>query len=114
MYCSYLPLFLFSLAVNTDGTLSRIENWLTLTEREQALAMRRVAKRNQERLATLRAAGSEATPLVLSAGGVFVGVLPASAGVLPAARVDEALLIDNGEHRALPEEASSDVLPSST
>ena len=36
--------------VNSDGSLSRIANWGEMTEREQALTKRRVAKRNVERL----------------------------------------------------------------
>ncbi|XRB03778.1 hypothetical protein NFJ02_18g31330 [Pycnococcus provasolii] len=41
--------------VGTDGTLSRIANWNELSEREQAVALRRIAKRNRERLAALQA-----------------------------------------------------------
>ena len=42
--------------VNEDGSLSRIANWAALSERERDVAKRRISKRNQERLAALRAA----------------------------------------------------------
>lgn len=45
--------------VNTDGSLSRIMNWVQMTEREQQVTRQRVAKRNNERLAALRAAADE-------------------------------------------------------
>ncbi len=35
--------------INTDGTVARIANWHALTEAEQAVALRRIAKRNKER-----------------------------------------------------------------
>eukprot|EP00035_Acanthoeca_spectabilis_P029961 m.7148 g.7148 ORF g.7148 m.7148 type:complete len:532 (+) comp3918_c0_seq2:277-1872(+) len=40
--------------VTTAGGLERISNWNTLTDREQQVARRRIAKRNIERLAVLR------------------------------------------------------------
>lgn len=43
--------------VNADGTVRRIANWQGLTAREQAVAWRRIAKRNQERVEELKAAG---------------------------------------------------------
>ena len=39
--------------VNTDGTLSRIANWAELSEHEQKVSLRRIAKRNVERLQAL-------------------------------------------------------------
>lgn len=41
--------------MSEDGTLSRIGNWESLSEREREVAKRRIAKRNNERLAVLRA-----------------------------------------------------------
>ena len=46
--------------VNADGSLSRIANWAVLSERERDVAARRISKRNQERLAALRAAEAAA------------------------------------------------------
>jgi len=43
--------------VNSDGTVRRIANWDALTTREQEVAWRRIAKRNQERIDELKAAG---------------------------------------------------------
>ncbi|CEG01241.1 unnamed product [Ostreococcus tauri] len=43
------------IVVSEDGTLSRIGNWESLSEREREVAKRRIAKRNNERLAVLRA-----------------------------------------------------------
>jgi len=40
--------------VNEDGTLRRIANWNDLTEAERQVAVRRIAARNQARLAHLR------------------------------------------------------------
>ena len=50
--------------VNTDGTLSRITNWAELSEQEQAVSKRRIAKRNIERLQQLAADGKIAGNLV--------------------------------------------------
>lgn len=47
--------------VNEDGSLSRITNWPQLTEREQEVAQRRIAKRNAERLERLRKKEQEET-----------------------------------------------------
>ena len=41
------------LIVNSDGSLRRIANWQSLSEGEREVALRRVAKRNRERLAKL-------------------------------------------------------------
>lgn len=41
--------------VNENGSLSRITNWDALSEREQEVAKRRIAKRNKERLDALKA-----------------------------------------------------------
>ena len=41
--------------INSDGTMRRISNWDTLTERERAVTMRRIGKRNNERREKLRA-----------------------------------------------------------
>jgi hypothetical protein len=43
--------------VNADGTVRRISNWEQLTAREKEVAWRRIAKRNQERIEELKAAG---------------------------------------------------------
>eukprot|EP00931_Biecheleriopsis_adriatica_P086183 TRINITY_DN60896_c0_g1_i1.p1 TRINITY_DN60896_c0_g1~~TRINITY_DN60896_c0_g1_i1.p1 ORF type:complete len:111 (+),score=31.60 TRINITY_DN60896_c0_g1_i1:24-356(+) len=43
------------LVVNTDGTISRINNWHEMTESEQQKTLRVIGKRNQQRLAKLRA-----------------------------------------------------------
>ena len=42
------------IVVSRDGQLSSIKNWHELSEGEQAFAMRKIGKRNQERLAALR------------------------------------------------------------
>jgi hypothetical protein len=39
--------------VNTDGTLARIANWPEMSEHEQKVSLRRIAKRNVERLQAL-------------------------------------------------------------
>eukprot|EP01001_Neometanema_parovale_P001486 NODE_11729_length_538_cov_33.672289_g11441_i0.p2 GENE.NODE_11729_length_538_cov_33.672289_g11441_i0~~NODE_11729_length_538_cov_33.672289_g11441_i0.p2 ORF type:complete len:157 (+),score=17.46 NODE_11729_length_538_cov_33.672289_g11441_i0:58-471(+) len=44
------------MVVNTDGSLSRITNWPEMTEIERKNTLRILAKRNKERLATVRAA----------------------------------------------------------
>lgn len=41
------------LIVRPDGSLRRIANWQALSDVERATALRRLAKRNRERLATL-------------------------------------------------------------
>lgn len=48
----------FVFAVNSDGTLSRIANWHRLSEHEQEVAIKRLAKRNAQRLAELQATHS--------------------------------------------------------
>lgn len=45
---------LFRSNVAEDGTLRRIVNWDLLSPAEQAVAFRRIAKRNKERLETLQ------------------------------------------------------------
>ncbi|KAH7321218.1 hypothetical protein B0I35DRAFT_428823 [Stachybotrys elegans] len=47
------------LVVNTDGTLARVANWEHMTEFERRNTLRVLGKRNQERLAVLRAAAAE-------------------------------------------------------
>eukprot|EP00930_Biecheleria_cincta_P093684 TRINITY_DN84170_c0_g1_i1.p1 TRINITY_DN84170_c0_g1~~TRINITY_DN84170_c0_g1_i1.p1 ORF type:complete len:117 (-),score=37.28 TRINITY_DN84170_c0_g1_i1:40-363(-) len=47
------------MVVNTDGTLSRISNWHEMIEAEQQKTLRIIGKRNQQRLAALRAAQAE-------------------------------------------------------
>eukprot|EP01039_Chlorochromonas_danica_P010612 gene10612-11759_t len=42
--------------INSDGTVSRIANWHTLTEEEQKKTFRLISKRNQARRAKLEAA----------------------------------------------------------
>ena len=46
------------IVVNSDGTLARIANWSEMTEKEQTVTKRRIAKRNLERLQELKAAGA--------------------------------------------------------
>jgi hypothetical protein len=46
--------------VNSDGTTRRITNWSTMTDAEQAVTMRRIGKRNQERMADLKRDADEA------------------------------------------------------
>ncbi|KAE8211035.1 hypothetical protein CF327_g5164 [Tilletia walkeri] len=43
------------LVVNTDGTLSRIHNWSSMTESERERTLRVLGKRNKIRMADLRA-----------------------------------------------------------
>mmetsp|Transcript_99868 Transcript_99868/g.311894 ORF Transcript_99868/g.311894 Transcript_99868/m.311894 type:complete len:224 (+) Transcript_99868:1-672(+) len=47
------------LIVNTDGTLGRIANWDQMTEREQQNTLRLIGRRNQQRIAALRAEGKD-------------------------------------------------------
>ncbi|KAI1118055.1 hypothetical protein F5Y14DRAFT_296326 [Nemania sp. NC0429] len=54
------------LVVNVDGTLSRVANWDKMADIERENTLRILGKRNQTRLAKLRAAKSEADG---SAGG---------------------------------------------
>lgn len=49
--------------VNVDGTMARIGNWAQLTPAERAVTQRRIAARNNERLAALRAANTVSAPL---------------------------------------------------
>lgn len=44
--------------VTEDGSLRRINNWGEMTERERAVTLRRITKRNRERLAKLRASSA--------------------------------------------------------
>lgn len=53
--------------VNSDGTLSRIANWSEMTEKEQQLTKRRVAKRNVERLRSFQGEVGEVGAPVVSA-----------------------------------------------
>lgn len=53
--------------VNEDGSLSRIANWSSMTEKEQDLARRRITKRNQERLERLRPQAVAADSKLVSA-----------------------------------------------
>ena len=39
--------------INTDGTVARISNWAGLSEGEQNVALRRIAKRNKARVEQL-------------------------------------------------------------
>jgi hypothetical protein len=45
--------------INTDGSLQRIPNWHSLTEIEQAKALRLIAARNKKRLEKLKEEGKE-------------------------------------------------------
>ena len=45
--------------INTDGTTRRIANWDTMSDKEQAVALRRIGKRNQERIAELKRLDAE-------------------------------------------------------
>lgn len=47
------------LVVNTDGTVGRITNWDQMTEREQQNTLRLIGRRNQQRMAALRAEGKD-------------------------------------------------------
>ena len=40
--------------INEDGTIRRIANWESLTEREQAVAWKRLADRNKRRIEELQ------------------------------------------------------------
>ena len=42
------------IVVSEEGMLGSIANWDTMTDQEQALTLRRIGKRNQERLKALR------------------------------------------------------------
>lgn len=48
------------IVVGADGSLSRIANWESMSEREREVARRRIVTRNQRRLAELRAEQPEA------------------------------------------------------
>jgi hypothetical protein len=64
--------------VNSDGTISRISNWHRLSEDEQKVALRRIGKRNRERLAVLQAQAAtehDSSGVKLhGAGNLVVGV----------------------------------------
>eukprot|EP00729_Bicosta_minor_P017360 gene17360-7754_t len=45
--------------VSVEGNLRRITNWPQMTKKEQEVTLRRIGKRNRERLAKLRAAATE-------------------------------------------------------
>lgn len=70
LYLAYYPNFYRLIAnisflgvVNVDGTISRIANWDKMTPYEQAVAKKRIAARNKERLDALKAANpSEEAP----------------------------------------------------
>jgi hypothetical protein len=49
--------------VGVDGTLARIGNWATLTPHEREVTQRRIAERNNARLAQLRAQNAVGAPL---------------------------------------------------
>lgn len=55
--------------VNSDGTLSRITNWPTMTEGERQTAKRLIAKRNVKRLEVFREAGSLKEDIVSALDG---------------------------------------------
>ena len=44
--------------VNSDGTISRIANWHSMTEPEQQRTLRVIGKRNRSRMAALEAAAA--------------------------------------------------------
>ena len=67
--------------VNSDGTTRRIANWAELDPREQAVAKKRIAARNQKRLAGLRAEQQEQQEV--EAGVVLPGAGAAWGGVAP-------------------------------
>ena len=54
--------------VNTDGTLSRITNWHRMSDEEQSVAKRKIAKRNVERLKVFAARGELKSELVSALG----------------------------------------------
>ena len=56
------------LIVNKDGTLRRISNWSKMTNRERKVALRRVTKRNRERLAALKEEKNKVTAVAAGAG----------------------------------------------
>ena len=66
--------------VNLDGTLARIANWEQMTEHEQEVTKRRIAKRNIERLQRLKEDGK--------LGGDLVGAL-VGAGTEPVAAAED-------------------------
>jgi hypothetical protein len=45
--------------VHTDGSISRISNWAEMSERERAVAARRISARNAGRIASLKASSAE-------------------------------------------------------
>jgi len=101
------------IAVNTDGTLSRITNWSSLSEQERVVAAKRVAARNKERLAVLqRAEAAGGAPTLLDGGGVAVGVPPlaapaATTGDVPSAAPAEAATADRPDGSAAAATAES-------
>ncbi len=48
--------------VNSDGTISRIANWVNLTDRERTVALRRIASRNKERVEKLSDEAAKGQP----------------------------------------------------
>ena len=60
--------------VALDGQLSRISNWAEMTEQEQKVSYRRIAKRNAERVAALRKPAAVVQPR--ESGTVHCRVLP--------------------------------------
>eukprot|EP00240_Pyramimonas_obovata_P012290 CAMPEP_0118951446 /NCGR_PEP_ID=MMETSP1169-20130426/53146_1 /TAXON_ID=36882 /ORGANISM="Pyramimonas obovata, Strain CCMP722" /LENGTH=110 /DNA_ID=CAMNT_0006898505 /DNA_START=292 /DNA_END=624 /DNA_ORIENTATION=- len=47
------------IVLNTDGTMSRINNWHEMTEREQQNTLRLISKRNKQRREALLAQANE-------------------------------------------------------
>lgn len=50
------------LVVREDGQLERIANWSLLSEHEKAVTLRRITKRNRERLSKLRSSSKSQQP----------------------------------------------------
>lgn len=50
------------LVVAETGQLQRIANWAKMTEQEKQVALRRICKRNKERIDALRSQGKLAAP----------------------------------------------------
>jgi hydroxymethylpyrimidine pyrophosphatase-like HAD family hydrolase len=70
------------IVVNLDGTLTRIANWQEMSEREQAVARRRVAKRNKERMADLESRPPPPRPRVAACAIDVDGTLFTSGGLV--------------------------------
>ena len=103
------------IVINLDGTLTRIANWAEMTEREQAITKRRVAKRNLERKANLEQGTVPAAQPVLkqpapsaapSAAPTGEGmqaqqVMLNAAEALRAGRIDESVALYSRARRTL-------------